>query len=165
MIHSPTENMETLGFARGEAHTQMADVMKQMNWASDQSTITPTKDCHPINLFIQLNIFNIIYSYHTFFCCVTQFRHPFQNVLQQGSVLCGISPHLANCSESSRYGIVKISQEMFRDLAPDLFDTIIQLLFSCRRIYIHFVFHPKPNVFNDIQVRTLGRPRENHDST
>ena len=37
--------METLGFAREEARTQMADVMKQMNKASDQSTITPTKDC------------------------------------------------------------------------------------------------------------------------
>ena len=27
----PTENIETLGYACGEARTQMADVMKQMN--------------------------------------------------------------------------------------------------------------------------------------
>ena len=162
-LHSPTKNMETLGFARGEVPTQMVNVMKQMNEVSDQSAITPTIDCHPINFFIQLNIFNIIYSYHTFFVVLHSSNILFKMFCNRGQYFMAY-PLIWQTAASLLGMESKISQEMSRDLGPDLFDMINQLLFSCRRIYIHFVFHPKPNVFNEIQVRTLGRPRENHDS-
>ena len=54
-----------------------------------------------------------------------------------------------------------------RNLLPNFLTSLDQLILGCWRTYfieIQFVFHMLPNVFYDIQIRTLCRPGEEIDT-
>ena len=51
--------------------------------------------------------------------------------------------------------VIQILQELCRNFIPNFENSLSQLLFCGWRVPVQPVFHPQPNVFNQVQVRTL----------